>query len=135
MLDIENRLAIYELLALYGHIIDDRQWSRIEELFTPDGIFDMSELGFPAAHGVSAIRAQWKDENAPHPLAHHGTNIVVTENSDGTVQVLSKALGVGYKGRVGSATYRDVLRKTPEGWRFEHRRVILRLPDRIPEPS
>lgn len=39
MLDTADRLAIYELLALYGHIIDERQWSRIGELFANEGIF------------------------------------------------------------------------------------------------
>lgn len=135
MLDVTDRLAIYELLALYGHIIDERQWSRIDELFTSDSVFDMSDLGWPTARGVAAIRGQWAHKDAPHPLAHHGTNIVITEESDGTVHVLSKAMGVGYKGHVGSATYRDVLRKTPEGWRFAHRRVIVRTADSIPEPS
>ena len=36
MLTAEDRIAIRELLALYGHVIDERQFSRVDELFTPE---------------------------------------------------------------------------------------------------
>jgi len=51
------------------------------------------------------------------------------------VRVQSKVIGVGNKGRVGSGTYRDVVVKTPDGWRPASRTVTLRSPDTIPEPS
>jgi hypothetical protein len=35
---------------------------------------------------------------------------------------------VGYKGRVGSVIYRDVLILTENGWRIEQRSVELRQP-------
>ena len=96
----------------------------------------MSDLGFPPAHGVDEIRAQWASENAPHPLAHHGTNIVRSEDPDGTVRIISKAIGVGYKDRVGSAPYQDVVTRTSEGWRFVHRSVIQRqAPQRPAKPG
>jgi hypothetical protein len=63
-----------------------------------------------------------------HPLAHHATNIVVTQEHDGTVRVVSKGIGVGHSGRVGSAVYRDVVVRTPNGWRLSHRIVELRRP-------
>ena len=56
-----------------------------------------------------------------HPLAHHATNIIVSEDPDGTVRVLSKGLGVGPNGRVGSVVYRDVVVRTSAGWRFAAR--------------
>jgi len=34
MLEVADTLAIHELLALYGHVIDERAWARVEELFT-----------------------------------------------------------------------------------------------------
>jgi hypothetical protein len=56
-----------------------------------------------------------------HPLAHHATNIVITEAADGTVRVISKGIGVGRKGLVGSVVYRDIVRKEEQGWRIAHR--------------
>jgi hypothetical protein len=51
---------------------------------------------------------------------------VVSEDADGTVRVLSKGLGVGRNGRVGSVTYRDIVRRTAAGWRFAARAGELR---------
>src|SRR5437588_1135526 len=105
------------------------------EVFTDDLVYDASDFDQPVTRGIDALRDLWTRPDAPHPLAHHATNIVVTENADGTVGVLSKGLGVGYRGRVGSATYRDVVRHTPDGWRLAHRVATLRRPESIPEPS
>lgn len=126
MPDTADTLAIHELLGLYGHIIDAREWHRVEELFTADCTYDMREFGLGTVHGARAVAALWAAPDAMHPLAHHATNIVVTEDADGTVRVLSKGLGVGRNGRVGSVTYRDVVRRTAGGWRFAARAGELR---------
>jgi hypothetical protein len=126
MLPTHDLLAIHQLLALYGHIIDERQWSRVTELFSDAAVYDMSEFGLGVVQGVRAIGALWSKPDAAHPLAHHATNIVVTEDPDGTVRVLSKGLGVGPNGRVGSVVYRDVVELTAAGWRFTSRHAQLR---------
>ncbi len=119
-------VAIQQLLALYGHVIDEREWQRVGELFTATAVYDMSEFGLGVVHGAAAIRELWSRPDALHPLAHHATNIVVSEEADGTVHVLSKGLGVGPNGRVGSVVYRDVVVRTSEGWRFAARKAQVR---------
>jgi hypothetical protein len=119
-------LAIHELLGLYGHIIDAREWHRVEELFTEDCTYDMRQFGLGIVRGAQAVGALWAAPDAMHPLAHHATNIIVSEDPDGTVRVLSKGLGVGRNGRVGSVTYRDIVRRTARGWRFAARAGELR---------
>src|SRR5271169_3954292 len=84
MLDVRDTLAIHELLALYGHIIDERQWARADELFTPRTVYDMREFGLGVVQGTAAIRELWSRPNAAHPLAHHATNILVSVDPDGT---------------------------------------------------
>jgi len=125
-LPAEDTLAIHELLALYGHIIDAREWQRVDELFTATARYDMREFGLGLVEGAAAIRELWSRPDAMHPLAHHATNIVVSTNADGTVQVLSKGLGVGPNGRVGSVVYHDVVERTHAGWRFAARSAVLR---------
>ena len=125
-LPAEDTLAIHELLALYGHIIDAREWQRVDELFTATARYDMREFGLGLVEGAAAIRELWSRPDAMHPLAHHATNIVVSTDADGTVRVLSKGLGVGPNGRVGSVVYRDVVERTPAGWRFAARSAVLR---------
>ena len=126
-MDVADKLAIHELLGLYGHIIDAEEWDRMDELFTEDLVFDASSFGTAVHHGIPALRKEW-ETTSQHPLAHHATNIVVTEDPDGTVRVLSKGIGVGRKGRVGSVTYRDVVRKEDGGWRIAHRTAEWRQP-------
>ena len=77
-------------------------------------------------HGAAAIGELWSRPDAAHPLAHHATDIVVSEDPDGTVRVLSKGLGIGTSGRVGSVVYRDVVERTARGWRFAARKGQLR---------
>ena len=124
--DLADVLAIHELLALYGHIIDGREWQRVGELFTATAVYDMSEFGLGVVHGAAAIRQMWSRPDAMHPLAHHATNIVVTQDPDGTVRVLSKGLGVSVNGRVGTVVYRDVVERTADGWRIAARTASVR---------
>jgi hypothetical protein len=131
-LDVADRLAIHELLGLYGHLIDERRWDELDAVFTADVVYDASDFGGPVTTSLVDLRAHWAGDEAQHPLAHHATNIVVTQDGDGTVRVLSKGIGVGRKGRVGSATYRDVVVHTPAGWRIARRTPTLR---RAAEPS
>lgn len=128
MLDVADRLAIHELLALYGHLIDDRRWDELDRVFTADAVYDASDFDMPVTRSLAALVAEWTSESGMrrHPVAHHATNIVVEEDPVGTVRVWSKGLGVGPGGRVGSVTYRDVAVRTDDGWRLASRTVELR---------
>jgi hypothetical protein len=129
-LTADDRLAIYELLGRYGHLIDQRRWDGlVAEVFTEDLVFDATSFGEPVTTSARELIERWSSDESMHPLAHHVTNIVVTEDGDGTVRVQSKAIGVGRKGRVGSATYDDVVVKTAGGWRLRRRVAALRRPD------
>ena len=134
MLSTEDRLDITQIINLYGHVIDNRQWDRLEEILTEDIAFDSTGTGGAVVSGLEALRDRWvKSRN--HPLAHHAMNIVIWEDADGTVRAQSKGLGVGFKGRVGSLTYYDVLRKTPAGWRIAARRSQTMQPQPRPEAA
>jgi len=128
MMDVGDRLAIHELLGLYGHLIDQRRFGELELVFTEDAVFDATDFGRPVTTSLEELRAHWSSDSAMHPLAHHATNVVVTQDEDGTVRVLSKGIGVGERGRVGSVTYHDVVRNTDQGWRLSYRRAELRRP-------
>jgi hypothetical protein len=125
-LDATDRLAIHELLARYGHVIDDRQWDDLGLVFTPDAVYDASDFGKAVTRSLTDLREHWTSDAAEHPVAHHATNIVVREDEVGTVRVRSKGLGVGRGGRVGSVVYEDVVVSTDDGWRISHRRATLR---------
>lgn len=111
-------VGIHQLLALYGHIVDAREWDRVNELFADDAVFDMSELGTPPVVGPDAIGRLWASQS--HPIAHHTTNMVVTPAAGGWT-VLTKGFGHWPDGRLGSIIYRDHVRHGRMGYRFVSR--------------
>lgn len=134
MLSIEDKLAIHDLISLYGHIIDGREFTRTHELFTDDAVYDVTDFGAGTHTGWKNIAQMWRDAEDQHPLAHHATNVIVSEDADGNVRVISKGIGPR-DGKAGSAIYRDIVVKTPQGWRMSERVAIARRPDRIPPHS
>ncbi len=62
-------------------------------------------------------------------LANHGTNVVITPIGTDRAEVISKGIGVGAGGRVGSVSYDDVVVRGPSGWRIAKRTVRLRRAD------
>jgi hypothetical protein len=135
MLEASDIIQIHELISLYGHIIDDREYSRIEELFTEESIYDVSAISGRVFTGTEAIRALWLEVEDVHPLAHHATNVLVREAPDGTVHVRSKGIGVRKDGQTGSVMYDDIVGRTPDGWRILKRVAWRRDPNKIPQPS
>lgn len=132
MLSIEDKLAIHDLISLYGHIVDNREFSRTHELFTDDAVYDISDFNAGVHIGWPAVARLWRDLEGQHPIAHHATNVLVSQDDDGTVRVLSKAIGILGDLSAGSAIYKDIVVKTPAGWRMSHRVAIPRSPNRIP---
>lgn len=125
----EDRAAIGELISLHGHLFDDGDLDRLDLLFTPTVVYDVSELGGGALHGIDALRTAALTLGERNPLGHHVTNIVVTEREDGTVGVRSKGIGVNTDGTVGTVTYEDTVVDDGAGWRISHRRIV---PRRVP---
>jgi 3-phenylpropionate/cinnamic acid dioxygenase small subunit len=130
MLEIttEDRLAIHDVIALHGHVADDRDWDRLDELFTDDAVLDLEDFGYGTLHGLQAIRSLSRgsqDDNG-QPLGHHATNIIVVGQDEEGVRARSKALAVMADGTSGTAVYEDTLRREERGWRISRRKVVSR---------
>jgi hypothetical protein len=132
MLDItaEDRLAIHDVIALHGHVADDRDWNRLGDLFTDDAVLDLEDFGYGTLQGLQAILdlSRGSQDDKGQPLGHHATNIIVIgqdEAGEG-VRARSKALAVMADGTSGTAVYEDTLRREEHGWRISHRKVVAR---------
>lgn len=121
MLSTQDLIEIRQLIELYGHVLDEREFSRVGELFTEDALFDVADFGAGVHRGAAAIGALWAAPESKHPLGHHATNLVITEEVEGRARVASKGMGVRPDGTVSSVLYRDVLLHTPAGWRIAER--------------
>jgi len=120
----EDRTAITELIAMHGHLVDAGALDRLDEVFTDDVLYDVTDLGAPPIHGLAAMRDAAYALGDGNPVAHLVTNTVLTETGDQEATALSKGLGVRTDGTCGSVTYEDTLLRTASGWRITHRRVL-----------
>lgn len=85
--------------------------------------------------GIDAIRMLWLASEDKHPLAHHATNVIVSQDAAGAVRVVSKGIGVRSNGMVGTTVYEDIVIRTARGWRIAERLARRRTPETIPQPS
>jgi SnoaL-like domain len=135
VLEAMDYVQLRRLVDLYGFLIDERKFSRMGEVFTEDVVYDVSDFGGGVLHGIDEVVAAGINAEANHPLAHHAINMLVDQHDDGTVDLVTKGIGVGPKGRVGSVTYYDHAVRGADGWRLAKRKAVLRRPETIPPPS
>jgi hypothetical protein len=76
-LSTDDRVAIYELIALHGHLVDAGELNRLGELFTDDFVYDVAALGFGSLEGADALTEASRALGDANPLAHHVTNALV----------------------------------------------------------
>ncbi|NUS43605.1 MAG: nuclear transport factor 2 family protein [Mycobacteriaceae bacterium] len=120
-----DRTAVYETIALHGHVADDRDWDRWGEVFADDLVLELADFGHGTINGLAALRKLARDhQNDPgQPLGHHVTNIVLVAREGDLVQARSKGLSVHADGTSATVTYEDTLRREPQGWRICRRTV------------
>lgn len=126
-MDTADIVEIHQIFALYGHLVDDRDWQRLSMVFTDNVTFDATDAGSKkVVNSLNELRAEFDNPKTMHPLAHHITNPYVWQDEDGTVRARTKIVGVLSEGRVGSGSYYDTLVRTGQGWRVKTRLVKLR---------
>ena len=133
MIDLADRLELHELPGRYGDAIDDRDWARLHTIFTDDAVFDLTDLGSKRLVGLDEIKT-FMDVEAQHPRTHTMTNIYVDDTDDG-VYLNFRILALQPGGKVGTASYRDLVVKTAEGWRVKDRMITLRRKKVRPDPE
>lgn len=110
MLDITaaDRIAIHETIALHGHVADDRDWDRWDELYTDDLVLDLEDFGFGTIYGIAALRKMARDnqDDPSQPLGHHVTNIVLTAHVSDRVRARSRGWRSMRTGRAGLSSTR-----------------------------
>jgi 3-phenylpropionate/cinnamic acid dioxygenase small subunit len=128
-LSYDDRVAITDLILLHGHLCDDGALDRFGEVFSPDVVYDLVDVGGGELRGIAAIRDAALAMGDRNPVGHHVTNVLLREAADGEVRARSKWIGVRGDGTVGSGVYDDVVTRGLTGWRISRRAVVMR---RIP---
>lgn len=136
MIDESDRSAIQALLARYCHSIDAARGALCAGLFTEDAVL---ETPVGTARGIAAIEA-WIDERLalrqPEIQVRHSvlTTLMAPLDADqvrvrSTLLYTWETLEIPREVDVKSTViYEDVVRRTPEGWRFASRKCDTQLP-------
>ncbi|WP_433621565.1 nuclear transport factor 2 family protein [Nocardia sp. CA-120079] len=122
-LSAQDRFEIGDLIALHGHLMDAGELDRMDELFTTEITYDLSDFGAGELHGIPALQEAAVALGNGNPVGHHITNVVIAE-VDGAVRVRSKGIGIYADGTCGSIEYDDTVVRVATGWRISYRRVI-----------
>jgi 3-phenylpropionate/cinnamic acid dioxygenase small subunit len=125
-LSTSDRIAINDLIALHGHLMDAGDFDGLGELFTNDVSYDLEDYGLGYLQGIDAIIGAAVALGDDNPLGHHVTNIVIVSDDGDVVRVRSKGIGVQSDGSTGSVVYEDTVVREPEGWRIGYRKVVAR---------
>jgi len=112
---------IERLIFLYGHVIDDKEFDRLGEIFAEDGSFAIEGTDI-ALSGLAAIEAFMR--SITHPLAHYSTNVLIDLEPRADVATAKvKIFAPRANGTCALGTYHDVVVRTDNGWRFQSRLV------------
>jgi SnoaL-like protein len=129
-----DRWACEGLVMLYARYIDSGWATRITDLFTEDGIWESEGLRLD---GIDAIRAGFAQrETLKNRVSRHVcTNFLVDFIEDDIAEGSTYLVLFRHDGPVARSArslteplligqYRDVFRRTPDGWRFARRHFL-----------
>jgi hypothetical protein len=123
--EMSDRLEIADLLARYSDAIDRRSWDDLDPLFAPDAVIDYSEMG--GIRGTLAEQKAFLAANLPAFAGfQHLTATSVFDIDGDTARVRTicfNPMVVTDEKQVlfCGLWYRDVLVRTPAGWRIRER--------------
>jgi hypothetical protein len=121
MLTVEDRFEITQVLARYGHVMDQREIAGLADVFAPDATFDVTSVGGPVYRGLAGLESFLALGDSVHPPFHLLTNAWVFEEA-GVVSSVSKWLTIDQQsGLPRSGDYLDTWRRTEQGWRISAR--------------
>jgi hypothetical protein len=127
MLVLEDRLAIMELIALHGHLVDDGRLDELNRVFAEEVMHDLTAFGLGIHQGLGSVREAAAALGDANPVGHHVTNSVIIEvKDDDTVVTRSKGIGIRADGTAGSVVYEDIVTRRDGTWRITARTITVR---------
>lgn len=127
-LDVRDVAAIQNLLNQYCHNADYNPPERMREVFLADAVFEVPAMGV-RAEGVDEIIAFFKASRESNANARHVISNSVIEGDGDEARANSYLQVIDLRGElpqiVAFGRYRDVLRRSADGWRFALRSVAV----------
>lgn len=123
---VEDKLAIAELVALYGFVMDERDLTGLPSLFTEDARLGSADGVFDA-RGLPAIAEAYAGRFAVLGATNHFVHAAISRPDPGDPDLASGLVsGHAEVVRDGQALlvalrYHDAYRRTAGGWRIRER--------------
>ena len=136
MTDLDDRLAIDDLLTRYAVAIDRKQWDALDDIFTPDATLDYTSAG--GIRGRFPEVKRWLEEVlTPFEVTQHfvvNRLIEVRGDEAGARSYFFNPMGSRGSFFYVGGYYADHLRRTPAGWRIVERVEETAFMDNRPSP-
>ncbi len=129
MSDLEDRLAINQVLDTYARGIDDRDWDLVNSVFTDEAFLDYTAFGGPKGPCDDVI-AWVQDMLTSFVMSQHLiTNRLITIDGDDAVSSAELLAIMGMPGKEPGkmsmmhtgGQYNDRLVRTSDGWKIAKR--------------
>jgi 3-phenylpropionate/cinnamic acid dioxygenase small subunit len=138
--EMSDRLEIQDLLSRYSYAIDERDWDRLDDVFTPDAVIDYGETG-GAKGGVAQIKAWLPVAMERFPRYQHMVATTKLELDGDSARSRTMLFNpMVYRGDDGAEQvffiglwYRDRLVRTPDGWRIAERYEEMGYAHNVPD--
>jgi len=140
MPDIDDWYEYVDLNHRYAFGLDVERGEGVADLFTEDGVWDASDLGYGHLVGRDALRGYFAgDEGRAEAMAHLFSNQQVVEVAGDTMRARSYVQGVVVRAgkdvvRHDVVLYDDELVRVAQEWRFLRRTLRRVLEFRTTRP-
>jgi uncharacterized protein (TIGR02246 family) len=137
MVSLEDKLAIQEVIAQYAYTYDAQDAEGFAALFTEDAVWELfvpdatqPEIHLASREAIRVWAAQRLHERRGQFTSRHYQSGILFDTLTSTSATTRTMVLVTHQGATeaaprptASGVYHDQWRKTPEGWRFAHRRL------------
>lgn len=128
MSDLEDRLAIRELVERWSDGTNNHDWTALEDLFTDDAVWDVgAPLSFKVQGGRKIV-AELREKMRPSQYVVQTPHAIIvkvrgdTATARSTIhEVCRFADGTGLE---MTGTYFDEVVRVAQGWRFKRRKYL-----------
>jgi hypothetical protein len=111
----QDAWKIHQLLARYGHVVDNAEWWELASVFTTDAVLECPDERVAGLDAITRHLQERADRSA-----HHTVNTQLEEVANG-VRARSRIVVIGYDGGVHTRDVIDTVVRTPDGWRISRR--------------
>jgi 3-phenylpropionate/cinnamic acid dioxygenase small subunit len=128
----EDERQIRNIVVRLAHLADYGDLDEYLSLFTEDAVWDLADGSVQGTAAIRADRVHRREAGAQGPGTHtRHVNTTLWVEVDGSdeasahsyflfVQAADTSPSLALTGR-----YHDTLRRTPDGWKLAHRRIVL----------